>query len=99
MNLLKLKEVLKEKGVTSIELANKTGITSQSVSNIINGRSFPRPELLLKIAEVLDVDIKDLFHTTQPNKADIYGFIAFDNEVHHVQSIADLKEVYKKIIG
>lgn len=99
MNLLKLKEVLKEKGVTSIELANKTGITSQSVSNIINGRSFPRPELLLKIAEVLDVDIKDLFHTTQPNKADIYGCIAFDNEVHHIQSIADLKEVYKKIIG
>ena len=70
-----------------------------SHSKIINGRSFPSPELLLKIAEVLKVDIRDLFHTTKPNKADIYGFIAFKGNVYHSQSIADLKGVYKKIIG
>lgn len=99
MGILRLKELLKEKKLTGKELAQALGMSDTGMSNIVKGQSLPRQEVLLKIAEVLNVDIKDLFHTTQPNKADIYGFIAFDNEVHHVQSIADLKEVYKKIIG
>ncbi len=65
MNILRLKEILNEKGVTGKELAKETGVTPASISNIVQGNSFPKPELLQKIAQILDVDIKDLFVSTK----------------------------------
>jgi transcriptional regulator with XRE-family HTH domain len=65
MELLKIKELLKEKGMTSKDLAEKLDVTPATVSNINNGNHFPKPDLLLKIAEVLDVDIKELFLSTK----------------------------------
>ncbi len=65
MNILRLKEVLSEKGMTGKELSEKTGVTPASISNIVQGNSFPKPELLQKIATILDVDIKDLFVSTK----------------------------------
>jgi transcriptional regulator with XRE-family HTH domain len=66
MELLKIKELLKEKGMTSKDLAEKLEVTPATVSNINNGNHFPKPELLKKIAEVLDVDIRELFAPTKP---------------------------------
>ncbi len=65
MNILRLKEVLKEKEITGKDLAEKVGVTPASISNIVQGNSFPKPELLLKIANTLDVDIRDLFYPTK----------------------------------
>lgn len=73
MELLRLKEILKEKGITSKDLAEFINVTPATVSNIIKGKSFPKPELLLNIAKVLNVDIKDLFHSTEePEPETIY---------------------------
>ncbi len=66
MNILRLKEVLKEKEITGKDLAEKVGVTPASISNIVQGNSFPKPELLVKIANTLDVDIRDLFYPTKP---------------------------------
>lgn len=68
MGILRLKETLKEKGVTGKELSEKVGITETSLSRIIKGDQQPRFDLLLKIAEALDVDVKDLFNSTKTNK-------------------------------
>ncbi|WP_298427382.1 helix-turn-helix transcriptional regulator [uncultured Kordia sp.] len=65
MNILRLKEVLKEKEITGKDLAEKVGVTPASISNIVQGNSFPKPELLVKIAKTLDVDIRDLFYPTK----------------------------------
>lgn len=65
MELLRIKELLKEKGITSKDLADKLDVTPATVSNINNGNHFPKPDLLLKIAEVLDVDIRELFVPTK----------------------------------
>ena len=67
MELLRLKAVLLEKGVTGKELAEKVGVSPVAISNIASGNSFPKPELLKKIAEVLDVDIRELFVPTKEN--------------------------------
>ncbi|GGG29280.1 hypothetical protein GCM10011344_32660 [Dokdonia pacifica] len=69
MNIIRLKEVLKKKGVTGKELAEKVGVTAGSISNISNG-SIPRSETLVKIAQALDVDIRELFVSTKKNKTD-----------------------------
>ena len=65
MEVLRLKEVLKEKGMSGKDLAEKTGVTAATISNIANGNHFPKPELLHRIAEVLDVDVRQLFKPTK----------------------------------
>ena len=67
MNLLRLKEVLKEKEVSGKDLAERVEVSPQTISNIIQGSNFPKPELLNRIAEVLDVDIRELFISTKDN--------------------------------
>ncbi|WP_417237220.1 helix-turn-helix domain-containing protein [Bizionia paragorgiae] len=65
MQLLRLKEVLKEKGVTGKDLSEGVEVTTASISNIVNGNHFPKPELLKKIADFLNVDIRELFIPTK----------------------------------
>jgi len=61
MDHLRLRELLKEKNMTGKQLAEQVGISTVAVSKIVSGNSFPRPEVLRKIAEALDVELRDLF--------------------------------------
>lgn len=65
MEFLRLKELLKEKGMSGKTLAEKIGITETSLSRIIKGKQQPGFELLLQISNELGVDIRDLFNSTK----------------------------------
>ena len=65
MSFLRLKEVLKEKGLTGKELSETVGVTENAISMIINNKRQPRFDLLLQIAMTLDVDIRELFKSTK----------------------------------
>ncbi len=65
MSILRLKDVLQEKGISGKDLALKVEVTPASISNIVQGNSFPKPDLLIKIADVLNVDIRELFISTK----------------------------------
>lgn len=69
MSVLRLKEVLKEKGFTSKDLSEKVGISKTSISQIITENQQPRFELLLQIAKVLNVDVRELFNPTKEEEA------------------------------
>jgi len=71
MEILRLKELLKEKGMSGKELAEKVGVTPASISNIAQGNSFPKPELLLSIAKVFDMDVRDLFRPTKETDSEL----------------------------
>lgn len=64
---LRIKEVLKEQGVTNIFLADKVGITRPNMSNIVNGKTKPSLETLEKIADALNVPITELFEHPKQN--------------------------------
>ncbi|GAA3638935.1 helix-turn-helix domain-containing protein [Flavivirga jejuensis] len=70
MSILKLKELLKEKGISGKDLSEKVGVTPASISNIVQGNSFPKPELLKQIAKALEVDIRELFIPTIPTNTE-----------------------------
>lgn len=70
MSILRLKEILKEKGVTGKDLSHEIGISETAMSNIVKGQSLPRQEVLIQIAEVLDVDIRELFYPTKQDDAE-----------------------------
>lgn len=81
MNILRLKEVLAERGVSGKDLASKVGMTPTTISNIIQGNNFPKPETLVAIASALDVDVKDLFIPTKERPEEREGlFVKRDGE-------------------
>ena len=61
---LRIKELIKEKGMSVQELAEKMGISRVGLSQHINGN--PSVEVLERIASALEVNPSDLF--VQPKK-------------------------------
>ena len=49
------------KGLNLSDLAIKTKVSTTYLSQIINGKKLPSPKLAKKIANVLDLNIEDLF--------------------------------------
>ena len=60
----RIKEVLKEKGIKQIWLADKLGKSYNMVNGYVQNRQQPRLEVLNDIAEILDIDIKELIVST-----------------------------------
>jgi putative transcriptional regulator len=58
----RIKEVLKEKGIKQIWLADKLGKSYNMVNGYVQNRKQPRLEILKQIAEILDVNLKDLLN-------------------------------------
>jgi putative transcriptional regulator len=56
----RIKEVLKEKGIKQIWLADKLGKSYNMVNGYVQNRQQPRLEVLDQIAKILDVNLKDL---------------------------------------
>ena len=56
----RIKEVLKEKGIKQIWLADKLGKSYNMVNGYVQNRQQPRLEVLNDIAEILNVDVREL---------------------------------------
>jgi len=56
----RIKEVLEEKGIKQIWLAEKLGKSYNMVNAYVQNRQQPRLEILMNIAEILDIDVKEL---------------------------------------
>ena len=56
----RIKEVLEGKGIKQTWLAGKLGKSFNTVNSYVQNRQQPRLEVLHKIADILDVDIKTL---------------------------------------
>jgi len=56
----RIKEVLEQKGIKQIWLANQMGKSYNMVNSYAKNRRQPSLEDLYKIAKILDVDVKEL---------------------------------------
>lgn len=56
----RIKEVLDEKGIKQTWLAEQLGKSYNMVNGYVQNRQQPRLEVLYKIAEILDVSVKEL---------------------------------------
>ena len=61
----RIKEVLKEQGRAQTWLAEKIGKSYVVVTNYCNNKSQPSLEVLVKIAHILDVDVRELLVPTK----------------------------------
>lgn len=63
----RIKEVLEEKGIKQTWLAEKIGRSFSQTNAFVCNRRQPSLELLFKIAEVLQVDVKELIDSKKGN--------------------------------
>jgi len=59
----RIKELRTKKGITQYQLAEMINIDPKHMSHIETGRSFPKADLIEKIATVFDIEYTDLFKT------------------------------------
>lgn len=57
--MIRIKEILKEKGLTQNELADKLGVTRDAIAKMLVGN--PTISYLERVATALDVHVLDLF--------------------------------------
>lgn len=63
--ILYLKEIMRQKNISSVELAEKLGVSKATVSYWINGKVFPSQETIVNISKILCVEVWQLFK--EPN--------------------------------
>jgi len=63
----RIKEVLEQKGIKQTWLAEKLGKSYNMVNAYAQNRQQPRLETLMEIANILDVDIKELIISNKEN--------------------------------
>jgi putative transcriptional regulator len=56
----RIKEVLEQKGIKQVWLADQLGKSYNIVNGYVQNRTHPSIEVLYRIAEILGVDVKDL---------------------------------------
>lgn len=64
----RIKEVLEDKNMTQVELAGKLGKSYNMVNGYVQNRQQPRLEVLNQIAEILDIDVRELIVPTKENE-------------------------------
>lgn len=68
--LLRIGYFMKLNGVSRDEMATRLNLTTASITNITSGKTYPSVDLLLVIAEMFNLDIRDLFTPTKVNYND-----------------------------
>jgi len=82
MEILRLKELMAQKGMSREELAKKVGVSMTTISNINSEKNLPTISLLLQIAEALDVDIREMFVPTK-------GSVVTGDEVEEAKALLE----------
>ena len=71
---MKIREIREEKGLSQKELASKLGVSPTNIYNYEVGRTEPNIEMLVKIADILQVSIDYLLE-----RSDDFGTITVNN--------------------
>ena len=56
----KLKRILREKGIKQTFVADKMGVNVRKINDYVNGRTSLKLDVAIKIANILNIDVKEL---------------------------------------
>jgi transcriptional regulator with XRE-family HTH domain len=94
MQKLRIKEILKLRRMTMIQLAEILGINRVNLSTSINGN--PTIATLEKIANILEVDLVELFAKPIVENS-LTGYLEYNGEIHKIESITDVESFVEMI--
>lgn len=87
---LKVKDLIKQKGMTMQQFAEMLGVTRDTLTRNINGN--PTLETLERIANALEVDIAELFVRNTPD-SDVSGYVKVKGTIYEIHSFEDLRRL------
>lgn len=87
---LKVKDLIKQKGMTMQQFAEMLGVTRDTLTRNINGN--PTLETLERIANALEVDIAELFVRNTPD-SEVNGFVKVKGTIYEVYSFENLRKL------
>lgn len=93
---LRIKEILKEKGMQVSELAILIDLSPQNLSKLINEKSKPSIETFERIAEKLNVELWELF-TESTSTMELTALIQHKEDFYKAESLEELKKIVSKI--
>ena len=82
-----IRELRNIRGISQIQLANKLGVTKQSVSNWENDNILPSIEMLVKIANFFEVSTDYLLGIDKKRTFDVENLTEI--QISHIQLIVD----------
>lgn len=90
---LRVKDIIKEKGLTMQEVSDRIGIVRDTLTRQINGN--PTVETLQRIADALEVTVPELF--TSQSSSDFTALIDYKGELKRFNSVDELKRFLESI--
>lgn len=92
---MKIREIIKAKGLTSKSVAESAGIAEPLLSNILTGKRNPSVPTLRKIAEALHVSVSELMgDTVQDSK--MVAFMHFNGQPHTPTTMEEIMCILKE---
>jgi transcriptional regulator with XRE-family HTH domain len=95
-NRIKIKEILKQRGISVVDFAEKLGIKRQNVYNVLSKPTWQRLE---QCSQILDMPIADFF---EKNESEINGFIEYRGTIYRItdlRSFNNLAEIIANSIN
>lgn len=94
---MRIKEILKEKGITLSQLAAKMNVSRQALSRQVGGKLLV--EKAEEIANALDVPIWQLFVSPDEvaGNADFVAFIKDGSKTYHANNLSELEKIVQEI--
>ena len=89
---LRIEALLKEKGITKTEFAEKMGVRKQNVNLLLQSTDLRKLE---KIADVLNIELTDLIKK-KPVEA-INGYVEINGIIHKIKSRQDIENLLKEL--
>ena len=93
-NKLRIKEILRERGISIVEFAEKLGIERQNVYKTFTKPTWQRLE---QCSEILNIPISEFF---EKDNSEINGFIEYKGAIYRItnlESFQNLVDIVKKI--
>ena len=56
----KLKKILRDRGIKQQIVADKMGVNVRKINDYVNGRTLLKLDVAIQIADVLNIDVKEL---------------------------------------
>lgn len=95
---LRIKDLMKKKGLSITDLANKLGINRVSLSVGLRKDANPKLETLLKIANALEVELSELFVKKEDQKPTVSGFLEVKEKgIFKIECFDDLEKIYLEL--
>lgn len=97
---IRLKEIMQEKGITSVALASMVGLSKNTISNLINNKTKPSLDTINEIAEKMNVPLWQLFASPEDvagRGEELTASISYRGEFFNTHSKEELKQYVSKL--